>query len=448
MKKIIILFFFIINIQIFSYQIIDNFDFYMYLNNPKELFNELYSNIPFFRYLYSKEGAGQELLYNYLIKNLTDEELKDTINFISSDFLFVSNDNFDIRDIFWVNPIQDIINFISNFNGIIITDYNNQEKLINLIKKLFSYDVEYIQGEYFIKYLNLKLYPIGGHILLYNNEISLEKIFRLLDDFNTLKLEIKDNIFISFKNNKFDYLIEPFQKKYINKYSDNINGFLKINYINKEIVIDVESSLKLINLTKFDPDYKLFGDSILFLDLSSSIEMENIISKIFLPNDNYAKESLKFILSTISSENNIYITEYFSRKDLRLSIIIPGNVDIGKLENKLKTWGINKNSLGRYYYYSIYYEDIGNPVYLYFNDNQMIFSSISPSLMKYLIVNTKKFSNLKIYNSNNIPENIIYIWYSNINSFFEENIGNSVPGEFLIINASDNNKFIEKIILR
>ncbi|MBM7559494.1 hypothetical protein [Marinitoga litoralis] len=448
MKKIIIFTFLIISSYIFSYQILENYDFYIYINNPRNFYNNLYSNIPFYRYIYSKEGTGQELLYEYLSKNLSDSELNDAINFISSNFLFVSNDSFDIQSVLWLNPVQDTIKFISNFNGIIITDYNNQEKLINLIKKLFSYDVEYIQGEYYIKYLNIKFYYLGGHIVLYNDEISLEKIFRLLDDFNSLKLEIKDNIYISFRNNKFNYFIEPLQKKYMSKYSDNLEGFLKINYNNKEIIIDIESSLNLINLSKFDPEYKLFGDSILFFNLSSSIEIQDVIFQIFLPKDDYSKESLKFILSSIIPENSLYITEYFSRKDLGLSVIIPGDVDIEKLDNKLKTWGINKNSLGNYYYYSIYYDNVGDPVYLYFNSKQMVISSIPPSLMKYLIVNTKKFSNLKIYSSNEIPKNILYIWYSNINSFFEEYIGNSVPGEFIIINASDNNKFIEKIILR
>ncbi|SHE28766.1 hypothetical protein SAMN02745164_00139 [Marinitoga hydrogenitolerans DSM 16785] len=448
MKKSIILFFLILQTFIFSYNLLNNFDFFLYFNNPNSFYQKLYTNVSFFRYLYSKEGAGQESLYEYLLKNLTEEEIKDVKKFISSNFLLISNDSFNIEDFFWTNPIQNIIKFLGNFNGYIITDYNNQEKLINLIKNLFSYDVEYINGEYIIKNLNLKLYSIGGHILLYNKNISIEKIFKLLDDFNSLKLNIKDNIYISFKKQKFNYLLESFQKKYMSKYSDNISGEVKINYVNKEIIFDIESSLKIINNSKFNEGYKIFGDSLIFLNLNSHSEIYNIVSKVFIPRDSYSNNALNLILNSIKSDGSIYLSEYFSRKGDGISIIIPGIVNLEKIDEKIKVWGIEKKTLGNYYYYSIYYDKIGAPVYLYVNENNMIISSISPTLMKYLIVNSKKFSNLKIFYSNDLPKNILYIWYSNINSFFEEFIGNSVPGEFIIINASDNNKFIEKIILR
>ncbi|WGS64075.1 hypothetical protein [Marinitoga aeolica] len=448
MKKILLFLFLLFQIFTFPFNLLNNYDFYFYFHNPKLFYHNLYNNVSFFRYLYSNEGAGQESLYDYLIKNLNKDEINDAQNLISSNFLIISNNSFNIKNFFWINPIQDIIKFLKNFNGYIITDYNNQEKLINLIKNLFSYKVEYINGEYFIKDLNLKIYFIGGHIILYNNNISLEKIFKLLDDFNSLKLKIKDSIYASFKNKKFNYLIEPFQKIYISKYSENDSGNIRINYSNKEIIINIESTLKIINISKFDSGYKIFGDSLIFLNLNSPSEIYDFISKIFVPEDNYSKDSLKYILSTIKNNGDLYLSEYFSRKGDGLSVIIPGKVNLEKIEEKIKHWGIEKKILGNYYYYSIYYKNVNSPLYLYVNENKMIISSISPSLMKYLIVNSRKFSSIKIFESNDIPKNILYLWYSNINSFFEEYIGNSVPGEFIIINASDNNKFIEKIILR
>ncbi|WP_129408738.1 hypothetical protein [Marinitoga lauensis] len=234
---------------------------------------------------------------------------------------------------------------MKNFNGYIITDYNNQEKLINLIKNLFSYKVEYINGEYFIKDLNLKIYTIGGHIILYNNNISLEKIFKLLDDFNSLKSKIKDTIYISFKNNKFNYLIEPFQKAYMSKYSENDSGNVRINYSNKEIIININSSLKIINISKFNSEYKIFGDSLIFLSLNSPSEIYNVISRIFVPQDNYSQNSLKYILSAIENNGNLYLSEYFSRKGDGLSIIIPGKVNLEKIEEKIKHWVLGKKFL-------------------------------------------------------------------------------------------------------
>ncbi|KLO23531.1 hypothetical protein X275_02235 [Marinitoga sp. 1197] len=450
MKKIFLFLFLIFQISIFPFNLLNNYDFYFYFHNPQLFYHNLYSNISFFRYLYSKEGAGQESLYEYLIKNLKDDEINDVNKFISSNFLIISNNHFDIKDFFWINPAQDIIKFLKNFNGYIITDYNNQEKLINLIKNLFSYEVEYIKqtGEYLVKELNLKVYLIGGHIIFYNDYISLEKIFELLDDFNLIKLNIKDNIYISFKNQKFNYLVEPFQKLYMSKYSDNISGNVKINYYNKEIIFNVESSLKIISISRFDKNYKVFGDSLIYLNLNEISEVYNITSKIFSPIDEYSRNSLMYILKSIKYKGNIYLSEYFSRKGDGISVIIPGEVFLDKIEDKMKKWGIERKTLGNYFYYSIYYNNIGSAIYLYVNKNSMIISSIAPSLMKYLIVSSKKFSNLRIFDSNDIPDNILYIWYSNINAFFEEYIGNSVPGEFIIINASDNNRFIEKIILR
>ncbi|KLO24516.1 MULTISPECIES: hypothetical protein [unclassified Marinitoga] len=450
MKKILLIFFLLIQILIYSYKILDNFDLYIYFNNPKAFYYKLFNNISFFRYLYSKEGAGQESLYDYLSKNLGNDEKGDINQLISSNFLIISKKSYNIEDFFWINPVQDIIKFLKKFNGYIITDYNNREKLINLIKNLFSYEVEYIKqtGEYLIKELNLKVYFIGGHTIFYNDYISLEKIFELLDDFNLIKSNIKDNIYISFKNQKFNYLVEPFQKLYMSKYSDNISGNVKINYYNKEIIFDVESSLKIISVSRFDKNYKIFGDSLIYLNLNAISEVYNITSKIFSPIDEYSRNSLMYILKSIKYEGNIYLSEYFSRKGDGISVIIPGEVFLDKIEDKMKKWGIERKTLGNYFYYSIYYKNIGSAVYLYVNKNSMIISSIAPSLMKYLIVSSKKFSNLRIFDSNDIPDNILYIWYSNINAFFEEFIGNSVPGEFIIINASDNNRFIEKIILR
>jgi hypothetical protein len=449
MKKILFLILLlIISINTFSYKELDNYDFYLLFKNPQNFYNQLYTNISFFRYLYSKEGAGQESLYEYLLKNLSSEEISAANNFISSNFLFVSNDNLSFSNFLWINPVQDIIKFLKTFNGYIITDYNNREKLINLIKNLFSYDVEYNNGEYYIKELNLKIFFIAGHTIFYNQDFSLEKIFKMLDDFNSLILSNKNNIFISFKNNKFNYYIEQFQNKYLSHYSDSNIGTATINYSDKEILIDINSPIKVIKNSEFDSSFKAFGDSIIFLNLNSKNEIYNIAETIFIPQDNYSKDSLKFILNCIENNGNIYLSEYFSRKANGISIIIPGKVDIEKIDKKIKNWGIDKKTLGNYYYYDIYYKNVGTPVYLYINDNQLILSSISPSLMKYLIVSSKKFSNIKIFNSNTIPKNILYIWYSNINAFFEEYIGNSIPGEFLIINASNNEKFIEKIILR
>ncbi|GAB6188582.1 hypothetical protein JCM30566_03210 [Marinitoga arctica] len=450
MKKFAFFILLLINVSIFSFNILDNYDFYILINNPQKLYINLYSNIPFFRYLYSKEGAGQESLYEYLAKNLNDDEIKEAQNFLSSNFLFISNNLFNIQDFFWINPVQDVIRFLKKFDGYIITDYRNQEKLINLIKNLFSYDVEYNNNnrEYYIKNLNLNFYSIGGHIIFYREDISLEKMFKLLDDFNSLKSTIHDNIFISFKNQKLNYLLEPIQINQMSKYSDNTSGIIKGNYLNKEFVFNIQSSLKLISFSKFDSNYKIFGDSLIYLNINSFSELYNVIERVFSPKDEYSQKALELILKSIDFNNNIYFSEYFSRKGDGISVIIPGSVNLDFLEKKAKTWGTEKRTLGNYFYYSIFYNNIGTPLYLYVNKNQMVISSISPNLMKYLIVNSKKFSNLKIFNSNDLPKNILYIWYSNINSFFEEYIGDSVPGELLIINASENNKFIEKIILR
>ncbi|OQY09811.1 MAG: hypothetical protein B6I29_02635 [Marinitoga sp. 4572_148] len=448
MKKGFVILILLIQSIFFSYKLLENYDIYFYFNNPKLFYTNLYENVSFFRYLHSKEGAGQESLYEYLSKNLTDKEKDAAQKFLSSNFLFISNDSFNIQDFFWINPIQDVIRFLKNFNGYVITDYQNQENLINLIKNLFSYDVEYVNREYIIKNLKLKFYAIGGHIIFYKDDISLEKMFKLLDDFNELKLSIKDNIFISFKNQKLNYLLEPIQIKHMSKYSDNISGIIKGNYSKKEIIFDIQSSLKIMATSKFDANYKIFGDSLIYLNINSFSELYDVVSEVFIPQDEYSKKELESILKSINFNSNIYFSEYFSRKSDGISIIIPGSVDLESLEKKTKAWGTEKHTLGNYYYYSIYYRGIGSPLYLYVNENQMVISSISPNLMKYLIVNSKKFSNLRIFNSNDLPKNILYIWYSNINSFFEEYIGNSVPGEFLIINTSDNNKFIEKIILR
>jgi hypothetical protein len=349
-------------------------------------------------------------------KYVPEEKVED---FLNSTIVFYSEKNYDVKELFNPNYFLLLYDLVVNSESIAI--YSTE-------KELFE--------DFFIGFFGTK--KVNDNLFVMD-----EKNFYVLMDQNGIFLNMEP---IS-NNVKNDYIV-----------SGSIDNILKDND-SWEFYIDVES--RTINAKFVSKEYrssknqfdltslenkKLFGEVLVFESVNRN-DFENFYTKFFTPLDEESEKSIDFLKEIIKEDEFIVVSSQ-SINENELVLFVESTLDSVKLKKYAEERRMEEGKIGTYNYYLWSKGSYPKEIYLYFQNDELIFSNITPDRMGIYLSEMPRFKNTKYFDQIKNNQQFHNMTIIDLSNYISKNYYGSVDSWIVKSEYLEDDNYTLKINMR
>ncbi|POZ90848.1 hypothetical protein [Petrotoga sp. SL27] len=377
------------------------------IKSPLDVYTEIYETVPFYRFVNSTEGIGQDY-----IKELFSTTLESTNtniqNFLNAPMVFYLEKDYSFGELFNPNYFNLLSDMIVNSESIAI--YSTEYEVFNeIFTKIFG-----------------------------ANKISNE--LYTLEERNFAVQKNEEGIFLNMEPTTFD---------------DNSKGLVSgslENILNEnkhwDFYVTVDS--RTLKATFESKDYrgvrknfdlailenkKLFGE-VLNIEKLDKTNFQAYFKNFLTPLDDESKNVIGFIANSIKEDEFLAISSQ-NISNNELNLFFEASIDTSKLKEFAEERNIEEGKVGTYNYYLWSNQSMENQIYLYFVEDEFIFSNVLPNRMNVYLTEIPRFKNAKFYVEIERKEGLDNLLILDISNYLSENFYGSLDS-WIIKEEYDN----------
>jgi len=388
------------------------------IENPLNVYTKIYETVPFYRFVNSTEGIGQDYIKELLSTSLesTNTNIQ---NFLNTPVVFYLDKDYTLGELFSPNYFNLLFDMIVNSKSIAI--YSTEYEVFNeIFTKIFgAYRVSddlYTLGE-----RNFTVQKNEGGIFLNMDPMIFDNIPKELISGST------ENILG--ENKHWDF--------YITVDSRTLKGTFESK--------DYRSTKKNFDLSIFE-NKKLFGE-VLNIQKLDKANFQAYFESFFTPLDDESKNVIGFLADSIKEKEFITVSsKSISNKELNL--FFEASIDIPKLKELAEERNMTGGKIGTYNYYLWSNQSAENQVYFYFIEDEFIFSNVLPDKMNVYLSEIPRFKNSKYYGEIERKEGLDNLVILDISNYLSKNFYGSADSWFIMEEYGNDEMYTIKTKIR
>jgi hypothetical protein len=378
------------------------------IKSPLDVYTKIYETVPFFRFVNSTEGIGQDYIKELLSTTLesTNTNIQ---NFLNAPMVFYSDKDYSFGELFNPNYFNLLFDLMVNSKSIAI--YSTEYEVFNeIFTKIFgankvSDDLYTLEKRNFTVQKNEEGLFLNMAPTTYDNNSkglvsgSLENVLN--------------------ENNLWDFYVTVDSRT------------LKATFESK----DYRGAQKNFDLTILE-NKKLFGE-VLNIQKLDKTNFPSYFENFLTPLDDESKNVIGFIVNSIKEEEFIAVSSQ-SISNNELNLFFEASIDTYKLREFAEARNMEEGNIGTYNYYLWSNQSVENQVYLYFIEEEFIFSNVLPDKMNVYLSEIQRFKNTKYYEEIKRKESLNSLLILDISNYLSVNFYSSLDS-WVIKEEYDNN---------
>ncbi|MDK2906541.1 MAG: hypothetical protein PWQ66_502 [Petrotoga sp.] len=378
------------------------------IKSPLDVYTKIYETVPFFRFVNSTEGIGQDYIKELLSTTLesTNTNIQ---NFLNAPMVFYSDKDYSFGELFNPNYFNLLFDLMVNSKSIAI--YSTEYEVFNeIFTKIFgankvSDDLYTLEKRNFTVQKNEEGLFLNMAPTTYDNNSkglvsgSLENVLN--------------------ENNLWDFYVTVDSRT------------LKATFESK----DYRGAQKNFDLTILE-NKKLFGE-VLNIQKLDKTNFPSYFENFLTPLDDESKNVIGFIVNSIKEEEFIAVSSQ-SISNNELNLFFEASIDTYKLREFAEARNMEEGNIGTYNYYLWSNQSVENQVYLYFIEEEFIFSNVLPDKMNVYLSEIQRFKNTKYYEEIERKESLNSLLILDISNYLSVNFYSSLDS-WVIKEEYDNN---------
>lgn len=382
------------------------------IKNIKDLYDKVINEVPLLRFINSKEGIGYSYFLDFIDSQLTSEATN-LNNLLNNSLEIYSNQQYTFNDFLTPNYLQ-VLKKLIDESDYFTTTSTDSTTINDVLVNAFFYKKD------INKY---RLNDTEIDVFKKDNGISFKKNVNInTTDSSTPLIEGKIKNFFS-QNREWNY--------YFTSEERTFNGFFESKSEN--------SATSTFNLQDLEEE-KIFGD-ILTIHKMQKNKFIDYIQEFMIPHDAFSKDNFVSILNGIADEDFIMVDSRNILDTKEYSFLVFSAIDLDKIQFFLNRKNVLKGQVGTFSYFRISHENVGYPVYVYYDEGETIFSTLTPQNMRIYLGEVNRFKYLRTYQSLKIKENLSKVVIIDLERYFSNKFystsGSFITSEFFTKSDKD-----------
>jgi len=377
------------------------------IKSPLAVYTEIYETVPFYRFVNSTEGIGQDYIKELLSTTLesTNTNIQ---NFLNAPMVFYSEKDYLFGELFNPNYFNLLFDLMVNSKSIAI--YSTEYNVFNeIFTKIFGAN-KVSNDLYTLEEKNFAIQKNEVGIFLNMEPTTYD------NNSNALVSGSLENVLN--ENNLWDFYVTVDSRT------------LKATFESK----DYRGAQKNFDLTLLE-NKKLFGE-VLNIQKLDKTNFPSYFENFLTPLDDESKNVIGFIVNSIKEEEFIAVSSQ-SISNNELNLFFEASIDTYKLREFAEARNMEEGNIGTYNYYLWSNQSLENQVYLYFIENEFIFSNLLPDKMNVYLSEIPRFKNTKYYGEIERKEGVDNLLILDISNYLSKNFYGSLDS-WLIKEEYDN----------
>ncbi|PNR88349.1 hypothetical protein X925_06410 [Petrotoga sp. 9T1HF07.CasAA.8.2] len=378
------------------------------IKSPLAVYTEIYETVPFYRFVNSTEGIGQDYIKELLSTTLesTNTNIQ---NFLNAPMVFYSEKDYSFGELFNPNYFNLLSDMIINSKSIAI--YSTEDEVFNeIFTKIFSAN-KVSNDLYTLEERSFAVQKNEDGIFLNMEPTPYD------NNSNALVSGSLENVLN--ENNLWDFYVTVDSRT------------LKATFESK----DYRGAQKNFDLTLLE-NKKLFGE-VLNIQKLDKTNFPSYFENFLTPLDDESKNVIGFIVNSIKEEEFIAVSSQ-SISNNELNLFFEASIDTYKLREFAEARNMEEGNIGTYNYYLWSNQSVENQVYLYFIEDELIFSNVLPDKMNVYLSEIQRFKNTKYYEEIERKESLNSLLILDISNYLSVNFYSSLDS-WVIKEEYDNN---------
>lgn len=378
------------------------------IKSPLAVYTEIYETVPFYRFVNSTEGIGQDYIKELLSTTLesTNTNIQ---NFLNAPMVFYSEKDYLFGELFNPNYFNLLFDLMVNSKSIAI--YSTEYEVFNeIFTKIFEAN-KVSDNLYTLEERNFTVQKNEDGIFLNMAPTTYD------NNSNALVSGSVENILN--ENNLWDFYVTVDSRT------------LKATFESK----DYRGAQKNFDLTLLE-NKKLFGE-VLNIQKLDKTNFPSYFENFLTPLDDESKNVIGFIVNSIKEEEFIAVSSQ-SISNNELNLFFEASIDTYKLREFAEARNMEEGNIGTYNYYLWSNQSVENQVYLYFIEEEFIFSNVLPDKMNVYLSEIQRFKNTKYYEEIERKESLNSLLILDISNYLSVNFYSSLDS-WVIKEEYDNN---------
>ncbi|RLL84517.1 hypothetical protein [Petrotoga sp. Shatin.DS.tank11.9.2.9.3] len=378
------------------------------IKSPLAVYTEIYETVPFYRFVNSTEGIGQDYIKELLSTTLesTNTNIQ---NFLNAPMVFYSEKDYSFGELFNPNYFNLLFDLMVNSKSIAI--YSTEYNVFNeIFTKIFGAN-KVSNDLYTLEEKNFAIQKNEVGIFLNMEPTTYD------NNSNALVSGSLENVLN--ENNLWDFYVTVDSRT------------LKATFESK----DYRGAQKNFDLTLLE-NKKLFGE-VLNIQKLDKTNFPSYFENFLTPLDDESKNVIGFIVNSIKEEEFIAVSSQ-SISNNELNLFFEASIDTYKLREFAEARNMEEGNIGTYNYYLWSNQSVENQVYLYFIEEEFIFSNVLPDKMNVYLSEIQRFKNTKYYEEIERKESLNSLLILDISNYLSVNFYSSLDS-WVIKEEYDNN---------
>jgi len=378
------------------------------IKSPLAVYTEIYETVPFYRFVNSTEGIGQDYIKELLSTTLesTNTNIQ---NFLNAPMVFYSEKDYLFGELFNPNYFNLLFDLMVNSKSIAI--YSTEYNVFNeIFTKIFGAN-KVSNDLYTLEEKNFAIQKNEVGIFLNMEPTTYD------NNSNALVSGSLENVLN--ENNLWDFYVTVDSRT------------LKATFESK----DYRGAQKNFDLTLLE-NKKLFGE-VLNIQKLDKTNFPSYFENFLTPLDDESKNVIGFIVNSIKEEEFIAVSSQ-SISNNELNLFFEASIDTYKLREFAEARNMEEGNIGTYNYYLWSNQSLENQVYLYFIEDEFIFSNVLPDKMNVYLSEIQRFKNTKYYEEIERKESLNSLLILDISNYLSVNFYSSLDS-WVIKEEYDNN---------
>jgi hypothetical protein len=186
---------------------------------------------------------------------------------------------------------------------------------------------------------------------------------------------------------------------------------------------DYKSTEKNFDLAILE-NKKLFGE-VLNIQKLDKTNFQSYFERFLTPLDDESKNVIGFIANSIEEEEFIAVSSQ-SISNNELNLFFEASIDTAKLTEFAEERNMEEGKIGTYNYYLWSNQGVENQVYLYYIEDEFIFSNVLPDKMNVYLSEIQRFKNTKYYGEIERKEGLDNLLILDISNYLSKNFYGSL----------------------